>query len=145
VCREVRLPAHEEVRREDPQRDERAHDVGRRQAGEQRRDAGEVDDVIDVVAVARALLFTDAGQRTVEAVAEPVGEETQDDHGYRRSRVEESERQAGGHHRPEPEQAQVIRTDPSGQPAGDPDERAFLGRRKQTQMRSYVTGRAGVG
>ena len=46
---------------------------------DQQRDADDVEDVIDVEAVARPLVLADARDRAVEAVAEPVERQSRDD------------------------------------------------------------------
>ncbi len=51
---------------------DRRHESRARQPGHQERDADDVEDVIDVEAVARPLDAADPRQRAVEAVAEPV-------------------------------------------------------------------------
>jgi hypothetical protein len=51
----------------------------RREAGKEQRRAGQIDDVIDVIAVARPLLIADPRDGAVEAVAEPVEQQADDD------------------------------------------------------------------
>ena len=54
---------------------DRRHQPDAAMPADERGRARQIDDVIDVVAVARTRLVADAGERPVEAVAEPVERE----------------------------------------------------------------------
>ena len=78
-------------------------------AAEQEHAAKRIDNVIHVEAVARSLVLTDAGERAVEAVAEPIHGEAQDDEketdwGDARQPVRQSRTQ----HRHERQQRQMV-------------------------------------
>ena len=74
---EVGFRRHQEEGRHHERGDERRHVSGRRQPGKEQRRAGEIDHVVDVVAVAGPLLIADARDRAVEAVAKPVQQQAQ--------------------------------------------------------------------
>jgi hypothetical protein len=122
--------------------DHRRHISGCRQAREQQRRARQINNVIDVIAVARALLIAHARHGAVEAVAEPVEEQAQH-HKYRacnRIRLRHPERQPGAGHRRQPKRRKVIGIDLARQSLGDPDQRAFFGGGKDAVVLANVSG-----
>ena len=116
---EVDLGGDEQVGGEDAERDERRHEAGGAETAEEHGGAGQVDDVVDVEAEAGPLLLADAGERAVEAVAEPVEGERQDDADQADHPVlRRPEAQAGAGHRRQAQAAQVIRRHPAAAAAG---------------------------
>ncbi len=102
-------------------------EVGEGEAAHEGDGAEEVDHVIDVEAEAGALLVADAGEGAVEAVAEPVEDEAEDDGEERAAmvagaRVEE----AGGELGDEAERGELVGGEPTGGALGEPVEGALL-------------------
>ena len=79
MCREVRLGGYEQVGNEHGQRDKRMHALRYREARKKQTGPGEIDDVIDVIAIARTFKTAHPSDRAVEAVAEPIYEKGSDD------------------------------------------------------------------
>ena len=104
-------------------------------AGEQRGRAGEVDDVIHVVAVPRALLVADARQGPIQAVTEPVARERHDEGRGAPRRLRNAGKTPTGHgHRQQGDERQMIGRDPWRQPPCDSDEQPLFGAGQQTAM-----------
>src|SRR5262249_46782413 len=94
-----------------------------RETAEEEQRAETVNQVIDVKTVTRPCLPAHARERPVEAVAKPV--HRQADHDAEQKPATESrgpETAAGGGHREEREERQLIRGGPRRQSPGDPDE-----------------------
>jgi hypothetical protein len=127
----VRLEGHvnteQQVRDEQRPRERRRDEPRDRESRQQRERAQPIDHVVDVVAVLRTLTITHACQSSVQAVAEPVREQTEihSEHGPFRLR-NEAIRNAGEHERDRPQRRQVIGRDPSGQAPSDRAEEAPL-------------------
>jgi hypothetical protein len=75
VARQIGFHRHQQVGREQGERDDWRHEPGRGDPEQQHHGAGRIEDVVHVEAVARALLIADARERAVERVAEPVKEQ----------------------------------------------------------------------
>ena len=111
--REEHLAGHEQIGHEQRQRDDRRH-VGRRcQPPKQHRGADDVEDVIEIEAVLRALDLANTGQRAVETVAEPIDGEGKNNEPERASvPARENVAAARGNHRRHRKRGQVIRVNP---------------------------------
>ena len=100
--REIRLGRDEQIRREQRRRNERTHPARAAHAGEETRRPGEVDHVVDIKSISRPLAAADAGERPVEAVAEPIDPERDDDcHGAPWAQADRGKSDTRGHHRPQ--------------------------------------------
>ena len=101
--------------------------AGAGKAGHEGDGAEDVDDVVDVEAVARALDAADAGEGAVQAVAEPVEGEAEDD-GEQSVAVEAREgvEDAGGDLRGEAEEGELVGGEPARGAFGDPLEGALF-------------------
>ena len=103
-------------------------DAARPPKQEQR--AERVDDVIDVVAVARPLVTAVARQGAVEAVAEPVqGQADNDEHQSHRRESRQPERQTGAQHGCQRQSGQVVGIDAGGHSRRQKLKRLALGGR----------------
>ena len=120
------------------------HQAEAASATEERDGVDEVDDVIDVEAVARPLLMAHARDGAVEAVAKPVDCQEHRHGGKRPWRPagrRESEAGTGG--ADDANGGQVISSDCSGQTPGDPDEEPLFGGGKHAAVLADMrSGRA---
>ena len=94
-----------------------------------------VDHVVDIEAIARALLVADASECTVERVAEPVEGETSDGR-EEPAAVAGGERvtRAGGELGGEAEGGEMVGVDGAGHALGQPYEGALFGRGEKTAV-----------
>jgi hypothetical protein len=121
------------------------NEAGRRKATEETHRVHEIDDMIDVEAVARSLLIADAGDRPVEAVAKPVeGEEHR--HSKERPRRPPCgrERHTGAGRAHHPEDRQVVGVDRRWKPVRDPHEQPLFGGCQHAPVLAHVGGRRQV-
>ena len=126
--REEGFGGDEEVGGDERERDRRRHQPRRGHAGHERGRARQVDDVIDVVAVARTRL-----QRTRASVPSRLSpnqltrERDGNDAAAQGVTGIGGEGEAGSGHREQTEQGQVIGAQPRRQPPCDSDEQRFFG------------------
>ena len=129
---EVGVDRQDQVRDHDRQPDREQH-VGRQPESDPDRRGGEgVNEVVEVVAVARPLALSHPGERAVERIAEPVD----DQQGARRPQphlvaVRQHVRRRDAERRQHTECSEVIRHHPSRQAPRDPLKDARLGRCEQ--------------
>src|SRR5688572_16252580 len=137
--REKHFARYEQVRDEQRQRDHRRHESRTRQAGHQKRDPDDIEDVIDVEAIARPLDTPDPRQRAVKTVAEPVeGQARDDDPEPVGVPARQPEAEPGERYRREREYGQVVGMDRRRQVAGDTDQQTLLGGSQQTAVFTHV-------
>jgi len=78
-CRQEHLARDEQIRHEQRERDDRRHERRGRQPSQKQCDADDIENVIEVKAVLRALNLADPGERAVKTVTEPIDCEGEDD------------------------------------------------------------------
>jgi len=116
-------------------------ETGARQAGQQKRDADDVNDVVHVEAVSRALDAANTRERTVEAVAKPVDGQGPYNHPEPAAvPTREPEPETRQHHRRQRQSGQMVRVNGRRQMAGHSNEQPLFGRRQKTPMFTHVLG-----
>ena len=110
-------------------RDALAHVAGEGQAADQEQRPEGVDQVVHVEAVAWAAPLPEAGQRPVQAVAQPVEDESQVHH-VEPQRVLRAPGvgEAGQQHRQQTQRGQVVRSDPRRRAGREPQQDLLLDR-----------------
>jgi hypothetical protein len=94
--------------------------------------------VVHVESVAWAQPLADAGQRSVEAIAEPVDYQC-GDHDDQRAAVPTRRpvAQTGGDHGQETEQGEVVGIDPGGHAFGQPDQGLLFRRCQHAELLAF--------
>ena len=143
---EVDLGRDQEIGHEQSQRDEGAHVAGHAEAPEEGARPDQIDDVVHVVAVARPLLIPHPGQGAVEAVAEPVdGEADDDEQQPGRVQARHPESQPRAEHRREGEGGQLVGRDPPRHAPREPEEDAPLAGGQKAAVLADMGSNVGFG
>src|ERR1035437_1532159 len=101
--------------------------TGEAEAAHESDGTEDIRHVIDVEAVARALVAAHTGQGSVEAVAEPVEREAEDDQKQSEAvEARECVEEAGGDLRDEAEESELVGGEPARGARGHPEQGALL-------------------